>query len=173
MLFVAAVVLLFEEWLWEKSTAVAARLGRLPLLSSLESWVRRRERWGALALFIAPVVVLYPFKALALYAMANGDVAVGVSAFILAKLAATAVFARLYQLTEHAIIKFYWVRRSRAVFLKGRAFIHDWLNAQPAYRRARCISCLAMEKPARRSSPTRASRAWPSPVRPKWAASSA
>src|ERR1700675_2782524 len=68
LLFVAAVVLLFEEWFWEKSTAVAKRLGRLPPLSDLESWIRRRGRWGSLALFVAPVLVIYPFKALALYA---------------------------------------------------------------------------------------------------------
>src|SRR6202795_4038520 len=78
LLFVAAVGLLFEEWLWEKSTAVAARLGRLPLLSDIESWIRRRERWTALALFVAPVVVIYPFRALALYATARGYVTGGV-----------------------------------------------------------------------------------------------
>ena len=139
LLFVAAVVLLFEEWLWEKSTAVAARLGRLPLLSDLESWIRRRDRWAALALFVAPVVVIYPFKALALYAMARGYVTGGMTAFILAKLVATALFARLYQLTEHAIIQFRWVRRTRAAFLRGRAFVHAWLDAQPPYRRARVL----------------------------------
>jgi hypothetical protein len=139
LLFVAAVVLLFEEWFWEKSTAIAARLGRLPALSDLESWIRGRERWSALALFVAPVVVIYPFKALALYAMAQGYVTGGVTAFILAKLVATAVFARLYQLTEHAIIQFHWVRRMRAAFLRGRAFVHAWLNAKPAYRRARVL----------------------------------
>jgi hypothetical protein len=139
LLFVAAVVLLFEEWFWEKSTAIAARLGRLPPLADLESWIRGRERWSALALFVAPVVVIYPFKGLALYAMARGYVAGGVTAFILAKLVATAVFARLYQLTEHAIIQFHWVRRTRAAFLRGRAFVHAWLHAQPAYRRARVL----------------------------------
>jgi len=139
LLFVAAVVLLFEEWLWDKSTAIAARLGRLPLLSDLESWIRRRNRWSSLALFAAPIVVIYPFKALALYAMARGYVAGGVTAFILAKVFATAVFARLYQLTEHAIIQFHWVRRTRAEFLRGRAFVHAWLNAQPSYRRARVL----------------------------------
>ncbi len=139
LLFIAAVVLLFEEWFWEKTTAVAMRLGRLPLVSAVESWIRRRERWAALALFVAPIIVIYPFKAMALYVMAHGYIAGGVAAFILAKLAATALFARLYQLTESAIIKFGWVRQSRAAFLRGRAFIHAWLNAQPPYQRARVL----------------------------------
>lgn len=139
LLFAAAVVLLFEEWLWEKSTIVATRLGRLPLLSTLELWIRRRGRWTALALFVAPVVVIFPFKALALYAMTKGYVAGGVAAFVLAKLVATALFARLYQLTEHAIIRFRRVRKIRAAFLRGRAFIHAWLDAQAPYRRARVL----------------------------------
>jgi len=139
LLFVAAVVLLFEEWLWEKSNTVAARLGKLPLLSAVESWICRRERWTALALFTAPVVVIYPFKGLALFAMARGHVTAGIAAFILAKLVATALFARLYQLTEHAIIKFGAVRRTRAAFLRGRAFVHAWLDALPPYRRARTM----------------------------------
>lgn len=139
LLFVAAVVLLFEEWFWEETAAVAARLERLPLLSTVESWIRRRDRWAALALFVAPIIVIYPFKAMALYAMAHGYIAGGIAAFILAKLAATALFARLYQLTESAIIKFRWVRQSRAAFLRGRTFIHAWLNAQRPYRRARVL----------------------------------
>jgi len=137
LLFIAAVALLFEEWLWEKSNAVAAQLGKLPLLSNVESWIRQLDRWAALALFVGPVVVIYPFKGLALYAMAHGYIAGGVTAFILAKLVATALFARLYQLTEHAIIKFRGVRRTRATFLRGRAFVHAWLDARAPYRRAR------------------------------------
>ena len=139
LLFVAAVVLLCEEWLWEKSTVLATRLGRLPLLSTIESWIRGQGRWTALVLFLAPIAVIFPFKVLALYAMTKGYVAGGVAAFILAKLAATALFARLYQLTEHEIIKFRRVRNARAAFLRGRAFIHAWLDAQAPYRRARVL----------------------------------
>jgi hypothetical protein len=137
LLFVAAAALLFEEWLWGKSNAVAARLGKLPLLANVELWIRQLDRWAALALFVGPIVVIYPFKGLALYAMAHGYMIGGVTAFIVAKLVATALFARLYQLTEHAIIKFRGVRRTRAAFLRGRAFVHAWLDAFPRYRRAR------------------------------------
>jgi hypothetical protein len=137
LLFVAAAALLFEEWLWGKSNAVAARLGKLPLLANVELWIRQLDRWAALALFVGPIVVIYPFKGLALYAMAHGYMIGGVTAFIVAKLVATALFARLYQLTEHAIIKFRGVRRTRAAFLRGRAFVHAWLDALPQYRRAR------------------------------------
>jgi len=64
-------------------------------------------------------------------------VLLGVTAFVMAKLLATGLFARLYQLTEPAITEFRWVRRGRDAFLRGRAFVHAWLEAQPAYLRAR------------------------------------
>jgi len=137
LLFVAAAVLLFEEWFWDRSTALAARLGRLPVLHAIEAWIRRRSRWQALALFVLPLVVIYPLKAVALYAMTHSSMSLGVVTFIAAKLIATAVFARLYQLTEPAIITIGWVRRGRNAFLRWRAFMHAWLNAQPAYRAAR------------------------------------
>jgi hypothetical protein len=139
LLFVAAAVLLLEEWLWDKGNKIAARLGRLPLLSDIESWIKRRKRRPALALFMAPVAVVYPIKGVAIYAMAQGYMSGGIAAFVLAKVLATAMFARLYKLTEPAIIQFRNVRRARNAFLKGRAFIHAWLDARPAYVRARLL----------------------------------
>jgi hypothetical protein len=137
LLWIAAATLLFEEWFWVRSTRAIARFALATHLSAIESWVRRRTHWQALGLFVLPVVVLYPFKVLALIALARGDIALGGLAFVSAKLAATALFARLYQLTEPAILHFRWVRRGRMYVLKFRAFVHGWLQAQPAYRLAR------------------------------------
>ena len=133
----AAVVLLFEEWFWDRSTAAFERVGRLPVLHAVETWTRARPRGQALALFVVPLVVIYPCKMLALLAVGTGYVVAGVAAFVLAKLLATALFARLYQLTEPAIMQFGWVRRGRDRFLRARRFMHHWLNLQPLYRQTR------------------------------------
>jgi hypothetical protein len=138
LLFVAALVLLFEEWFWERSNAGFARLAALPVLRSAERWTRARPRGQALALFLLPLVVIYPCKVVALLAVGAGYVTVGLAAFIVAKLVATALFARLYRLTEPAIVQFKCVRVCRDRFLQMRRYIHHWLNLRPAYRRARC-----------------------------------
>jgi len=137
LLLVAAVVLLVEEWLWDRGTDAFTRLGRLPVLRTLESWARARPRGQALALFVVPLAVIYPCKMLALIAMSTGYIAIGVAAFVLAKVIATALFARLYQLTEPAILQFPWIRRGRDRFLRARRYIHHWLNLRPFYRQAR------------------------------------
>jgi len=139
LLWTAAAVLLFEEWFWAESTRAIARLSSIAHLSALESWIRRRTPAQALMLFVVPILVIYPFKALALIALARGDLALGGAAFVAAKLAATAVFARLYELTEPAILHFGWVRVAKNRFLAVRAYLHAWLNARPSYRRARAL----------------------------------
>jgi hypothetical protein len=139
LLWIAAAVLLFEEWFWSRSTRAMARLAVIAHLTAVGDWIRRRPPAQALSLFVVPVLVIYPFKALALVALARGDIALGGAAFVAAKLAATAVFARLYQLTEPAILRFAWVRMGRDGFLRARASIHAWLEAQAPYRRARTM----------------------------------
>ncbi|HEY1327425.1 MAG TPA: hypothetical protein VGI14_10835 [Casimicrobiaceae bacterium] len=137
LLACAALVLLFEEWFWDRTAAAFASLGRRSAFARFEAWIRGRSPGQALALYAAPVMVVYPCKALALVAMGAGYMSGGVAAFVLAKLAATAVFARLYQLTEPAIVQYAWVRRGRDAFLRLRMRIHHWLNTRPFYRRVR------------------------------------
>ena len=139
LLWIAAAVLLFEEWFWARSNRAMARLAVIAHLTAVGDWIRRRPPTQALALFVVPVLVIYPFKVLALVALARGDFAVGGAAFVGAELAATAVFARLYQLTEPAIVHFAWIRSARDGFLRVRASLHAWLEAQGPYRRARTM----------------------------------
>ena len=139
LLWIAAAALLFEEWFWARSTEVMARLAVITHLTAVGDWIRRRPPGQAVALFVVPVLVIYPFKVLALMALARGEFVLGGAAFVGAKLAATAVFARLYQLTEPAILHFAWIRTARDGFLRVRASLHAWLEAQAPYRRARTM----------------------------------
>lgn len=137
VVWIAAAALLFEEWLWDRSTRAIARFVFTAHLSAIENWVRRRTPAQALCVFMLPVLIIYPFKVLALIALARGNVVLGGLAFLAAKFVATALFARLYQLTEPAILDFAFIRRVKAWVQKVRVFTHAWLDAQPAYRHAR------------------------------------
>lgn len=150
LLFLTAVVLLCEEWLWDRGTRVLARLGRRPVLRTLEAWARTRPPAQALALFVVPVAVIYPCKMMALIALGAGYVVVGALAFLAAKVIATALFARLYQLTEPALMTYGCLRRGRDRFLRARRFVHHWLNLQPFYRRARYRICVHTTRLGRR-----------------------
>lgn len=98
-------LLLFEEWGWEPLAALAARLARLPLWGRAEQWVRGLPPWGALLLFGLPVLMLFPIKLAAIFLFGRGHFVSGTVLLLGAKLAGTAIVARLFQLCEPALMR--------------------------------------------------------------------
>ena len=104
-------VLLFEEWGWAPLAALMAMLGRLPVLKQIERVIGGLPPWAALLTFLAPVVVLFPLKLLALYLFGEGHYASGFSVLIGAKIIGTGIVARLFQLTQPALMQIAWFAR--------------------------------------------------------------
>ena len=104
-------VLLFEEWGWDPLARFFARLARLPLWATLESHIKSLPPWAALLLFGVPVIALIPVKLLALYLFSQGHAALGITLVIATKITGTAVAARLFQLTEPAMMRLGWFAR--------------------------------------------------------------
>ena len=104
-------VLLFEEWGWEPLARAFARLGQLPLWARLEGLVTGLPPWAALLAFGVPVMALIPIKFLALYLFGQGHMATGLTLVMTTKVAGTALTARLFQLTEPALMRLAWFAR--------------------------------------------------------------
>ncbi len=115
---VAPVVLflLFEEWGWEPLAAYFAALGRLPVWRQVERLIVRLPPWAALLAFGVPVLALVPIKVLALYLLGEGHLATGLAVLLVAKLAGTALAARLFQLTQPALMQLAWFARAYAAW---------------------------------------------------------
>jgi hypothetical protein len=105
---IAAVILLFEEWGWVPLTALISRLARLPFWARLEHKIALLPPWGALLVLGLPTLALVPIKLLALYFLGRGQSVVGVSILIAAKLLGTALLARLFQVTQPALMQLAW-----------------------------------------------------------------
>lgn len=104
-------VLLFEEWGWEPLARAFAKLAKLPLWAKLEGVITRLPPWAALLAFGVPVASLIPIKLLALYLFSQGHAALGLALVIAAKVTGTAMAARLFQLTEPALMHLAWFAR--------------------------------------------------------------
>ncbi|MES1978221.1 MAG: hypothetical protein V4451_09310 [Pseudomonadota bacterium] len=104
-------ILLFEEWGWEPLARCFAALGRHPGWGAAERWIRSLPPWGALLVFGIPVLALFPVKLLALYLFAEGHMATSFTMIVVVKLAGTAIAARLFQLTEPALLQIRWFAR--------------------------------------------------------------
>ena len=119
-----ALVVLFEEWGWAPLAAGLARLARLPLLRSLERWIARLPPWAALLSFGLPALALVPLKLLALAWFAGGHAGWGVALLATAKLVGTAVVARLFTLTQPALMALPWFARW---YPRWKRWKDDWL----------------------------------------------
>lgn len=104
-------VLLFEEWGWEPLARAFAKLGRLPAWARLEGRIKALPPWAALILFGVPVITLIPVKLLALYLFSHDQATMGLTLVIAAKVTGTAIAARLFQLTEPALMRLDWFAR--------------------------------------------------------------
>ncbi len=107
-----ALLLLFEEWGWEPLARGLARLARLPLWARTERAIEGLPRWGALLVFAIPVLALLPIKLLALYLFGAGQKLLGLALLLGAKLLGTALVARLFQLTQPALMQYAWFARA-------------------------------------------------------------
>lgn len=105
---ILAVVLLFEEWGWEPLASLFNRLARLPLWAQLEKKIAGLPKWGAMLVFVVPMLALLPVKLLALFLFGRGHAVMGLGLLIAAKLLGTAVLARLFQLTQPQLMQFAW-----------------------------------------------------------------
>lgn len=101
-------LLLFEEWGWEPLAAAFARLARLPLWAWFERKIAQLPPIGALLVFGIPVLTLLPVKLLALYLFGKGQTTLGLVLLLGAKLGGTALLARLFQLTQPALMQLRW-----------------------------------------------------------------
>ena len=138
-LYGASIALLIEEWLWAWATRELARLARFGPVARAERWIGRLSPPFALALLMTPFLALIPFKVSAFALMFMGHGALGLTVLVVDKLVVTALFARLWQLTEPAITEIGFVRRGRDGFLRLRRRLHAWLERQPAFVEARAI----------------------------------
>ncbi len=106
-----ALLILFEEWGWEPLKRAMAWLMRWPPLAWIERAIARLPPYAALAVFFVPTLLLLPVKLTALWLIGQGKAALGLAVIVGAKLAGTALVARLFHLTQPALMKLAWFAR--------------------------------------------------------------
>jgi hypothetical protein len=134
--FIAAIVVLFEEWLWDDLQRIAAAIGNLPLLRQIESLIAGLPPYAALAMFGAPSLLLIPVKLAALYFIAHGQPALGLMTAIGAKIAGTALVARIYVLTQPSLLRINWFAFLQSRFLAFKTRVHDAIKSTGLYQAA-------------------------------------
>ena len=108
-ILLAAIVVLFEDWLWDDLLRLMAALGRLPGLRQMEHLIAALPPYGALAAF-------------------------GLAVIIAAKLAGTALLARIYALTHPQLLRISWFAALHARYVSFKTKVYAALKATRIYQ---------------------------------------
>jgi len=129
-----ALLYVIEEWLWDTLKGAMTALGRLPGVRLIESWIARLPPAGAAFFFVLPTSLALPVKLIALHLIAKGEIIRGAIVILAAKIIATALFARLYALTQPALMRVHWFVAVRAAVLRWRDWTYAQIEAHPLWR---------------------------------------
>ena len=137
LLFVGALLFLFEEWLWTHLTRFFAWVGRFGLLRWLDRRLVRLPPVMALVILCLPMLLLFPFKIAGLWMIASGRFFSGCLLMLAAKVMSTAIIARIFLTCRPQLMRMPWFARLHAWTCDLRERIHAWIEQQPAWHQAR------------------------------------
>jgi hypothetical protein len=103
-----ALLILLEEWGWRPLADLLGRLARWRPWTRLENAIAQLPPYAALFVFVVPSALLLPLKFLALFLIAKGQLVLAALLFAGAKVVATALVARLFMLTQPALMQIGW-----------------------------------------------------------------
>lgn len=133
----AALVVMFEEWGWKPLSDALAWLHRFRIVAWIEDRIARLPPYAALALFATPAAVLFPVKLLALWLLAQGHVVTATLMFVAGKIASTALVARIFILTQPALMQIPWFKRAYDWFMPWKEYMYRQIKGSWAWRAGR------------------------------------
>lgn len=135
----AALILLFEEWGWRPLSNLVARLARFPLWAAVERWIALLPPYGALAALAVPSTIVIPAKLIGVYFLATGHLFTAAAVIICAKMAGTALVARIFILTKPSLMRIAWFQNSYDVFVPWQEALFARIRDSWAWRYGRVV----------------------------------
>jgi predicted ABC-type exoprotein transport system permease subunit len=134
LLSLLAIVLLFEEWLWDALTALGRRLVQWLHLARLERWLSQTSPNVALLAFAVPLAIVTPINLAALWLLTRGLILQGVAMEIFAKLLGTLMVARVFALTKPQLLTFGWIAWVYTTITAWLRWAHQRIRETAVYR---------------------------------------
>nr|ALS89217.1 MetaGeneMark_Unknown Function [uncultured bacterium] len=136
---VLALIVLFEEWGWRPLADGLAKLARWRLWAKAEALVADLPPYLALCVFALPTALLFPLKLLALFLIAKGQAVAAGALFLGAKVVGTALVARIFQLTQPALMRIPWFAWAYGRFMPWKEAVFAAIRQTWAWRYGRIL----------------------------------
>jgi hypothetical protein len=141
----AAMVFLFEEFIWDTTARLMARLGKHAAVRAIEQRISALTSYWAIFAFLLPSSILVPAKLIGLHTISQGHWIFGSLIFAVAKIIGMALFSRIFNLTRPALLNILWFYHLYEWVMHYRNLLHAYLDNWPAYQRMK-ISLLTTFK---------------------------
>lgn len=136
---IAALIVLFEEWGWRPLSDFIARLAKYAPVAAVERWIAGLPPYAALFAIALPTTLLLPLKFVAVWLLANNHFATATLLFLGAKLASTALIARVFILTKPALMRIAWFARAYDWFVPWKDALFAQIRASWIWRYGRMV----------------------------------
>lgn len=123
-----ALIIIFEEWGWRPLANALGHLARLAPIAALERLIMALPPYGALVVFAVPSLLLLPLKLLSFYLIAQGQTVAAAALFVGAKVAGTAIVARLFIITGPQLMRIGWFRWLYDTVMPWKAALTAWVR---------------------------------------------
>jgi hypothetical protein len=140
---ILALVLLFEEWGLDPLVRAFGWIAKWRPIAALEAGLARLPPYAALAAFVLPAAVLFPFKLLALYLLAHGQPILAGLVFVAAKVVGTGLVGRIFLITRPQLMQIGWFARVYAVLIPWKDAVFERVRASWAWRWGRVVKTRA------------------------------
>jgi hypothetical protein len=134
-----ALLIVLEEWGWRPLANALARLARWRPWAAVETTIARLPPYAALVAFALPSLVLLPLKFLALLLIGKGYYMSSVALFFAAKAVATALVARLFMLTQPALMSIGWFAWTYGRIMPWKEAMTEMVRSSYVWRTARAF----------------------------------
>ncbi len=141
LIVLAALLMWIEEWLWEHLKVLTAWIAKFPLFRWLEEFIRGLPPYPTMVVFLIPGALLFPVKLAAVWLMTRsqipGHVLIGLGVIVVAKVAGTAIVARLYVICQPKLMTIGWFARLHDWLTVTRDRLYAAIKAMPLYQATR------------------------------------
>lgn len=146
LIWLAAIIFLIEEYIWDITARLMARLGTYRAIHAIEKHISELTSYWAMTAFLLPSSILIPAKLIGLHAISQGHWLIGSLIFAAAKIIGMALFSRIFNLTRDALLKINWFKHLYEKIMFYRNRIHTYLNNWPAYQHIKLVLIALLHK---------------------------
>lgn len=124
LVIIALLVIIIEDLFWSATLVITNKLDKFKYMQKLENWMASLNPYQALALFIAPDGVIIPLKFYLMDMMHSGMYLQGMLIFILVKVIATAIYAKIFMICKPQLLQIGWFKwiHDKVVEIKNKYY---------------------------------------------------